>query len=317
VARTWAKLGGAGACVAAVLAVAVLRNVPTAAAPRPDLKPAAHWVFDSDAVGGKSVADRCGKLPGTILGTPKLETEPVPHLHLTGPADGVVVKERAGPDAAYLPKDALSVVAWVRIDEPAEWGAFLGCFQDNGPAEFGFVVGFNKKKLFFGLATKATKKMTYLESKSDYARGKWVHVAAVYDGKQMRLYVNGQLDATSDAQSGPVLYAKAAPMVIGRYKDDDEDFPMQGAIKEVMLCPHAVEAGQVAAHFEADKQLLDVPSVIPEGPRFVVEPYLQYVTRTAITIMWEAEEPCTAAVEYGTTFPPKQRAEVAKPDAMG
>ncbi len=316
-ARTWTKLGGAGVCVAAVLTLAVLRNGPMTAAPRPDLKPTAHWVFDSDAISGKSVADRCGKLSGTLIGTPKIEGQPVPHLHLTGPADGVMIKDRVGPDAAFLPKDALSVVSWVRIDEPSEWGAFLGCFQDNGLAEFGFVVGFNKKKFFFGLATKATKKMTYLESKSEYPRGKWVHVAAVYDGKQMRLYLNGQLDASSDTQSGPVLYAKAAPMVIGRYKDDDEDFSMQGAIREVILCPHAIEAGQVSAHFEADKQLTSLPSAVPEGPRFLVEPYLQYVTRTGITIMWEAEEPCTATVEYGKTFPPKQRVEVAKASEMG
>jgi hypothetical protein len=85
---------------------------------------------------------------------------------------------------------------------------------------------------------------------------------------------------------------------------------MQGAIKEVMLCPHAVDAEQVAAHFEADKALAEAPSAVPEGPRFVVEPYLQYVTRTGITIMWEAEEPCTATVEYGTTFPPKETAKV-------
>ncbi len=317
-AKVWSKVAGAAACVGAVLAVALLRNGPTAAAPRPDLKPTAHWVFDGDGVSGKTVADRCGKLPGTLVGTTKLVTDgPTPHLHLTGPADGVMVKERVTPDAPFLPKEALTVVAWVRIDEPTEWGAFLGCFQDNGPAEFGFVAGFNKKKLFFGLATKAAKKMTYLESKTEYVRGKWYHVAAVYDGKQMRLFVNGKLDATSDTQTGPVLYAKAAPLVIGRYKDDDEDFPMQGAIKEVMLCPHAVDAGQVAAHFEADKALAEAPSAVPEGPRFIVEPYLQYVTRTSITIMWEAEEPCTAVVEYGTTFPPKEQAKVEKAAAMG
>jgi hypothetical protein len=92
---------------------------------------------------------------------------------------------------------------------------------------------------------------------------------------------------------------------------------MHGAIKEVMLCPHAVGADQVTAHFEADKALAEAPSAIPEGPRFVVEPYLQYVTRTGITVMWETEEPATATVEYGLTFPPKQRAEVAKPATMG
>lgn len=311
------KLTGVGVCIAAVLGVALLRNGPTSAAPKPDLKPTAHWTFDGDGVSGKTVADKCGMLPGTLLGTPTLAEGPTPHLHLTGPADGVMVKERVTPDAAFLPKEAISVVAWVRIDEPTEWGAFLGCFQDNGPAEFGFVAGFNTKKFFFGLTTKATRKMTYLESKTEYVRGKWYHIAATYDGKQMRLFVNGQLDATSDTQTGPILYAKAAPLVIGRYKDDDEDFPMQGAIKEVMLCSHAVAADQIAAHFEADKPLVDAPSAIPEGLRFVVEPYLQYVTRTGIMVMWETEEPCAAVIEYGTTFPPQLLAKAEKPDTMG
>jgi hypothetical protein len=317
VAKTWAKVTSAGVCVAVVLAVAFLRDGATTAAPKPDLKPTAHWVFDGESVSGKAVAEKIGKLPGTILGAPKIETGLTPHLHLSGPDDGVLVKDRVTPDATFLPKDSLSVVAWVRIDEPTEWGAFLGCFQDNRPAQAGFVVGFNKKKFVFGLATNTTKKITYLESKTDYAPGKWYHVAAVYDGKEMRLFLNGQLDAATSEQSGSILYAKAAPMVIGRYKDDDEDFPMQGAIKEVMLCSHAVESDQVAAHFEADKQLADAPSVIPEGPRFVVEPYLQYVTRTSITIMWETSEGCTAVVEYGNTFPPKLQAKVEKADVMG
>ena len=115
-------MGGSAACVVAVLAVALLRNGPTSAAPKPDLKPTAHWVFDGDGVTGKTVADRVGKLPGTLLGTPQLVTDgPTPHLHLTGPDDGVMIKPRVAPDAAYLPQESLSVVAWVRVDESSEW----------------------------------------------------------------------------------------------------------------------------------------------------------------------------------------------------
>ena len=317
-AKQWTKVGGAAACVAAVLTVAVSRNGSTRAAAKPDLKPAAHWVFDADGVTGRTVADRTGKLPGTLLGTPTVVADgPTPHLHLTGPDDGVMVRPRVTPHAPILPPEALSVVAWVRIDQPTAWGGVLGCFQDNGPVKCGFVTGFNRKKFYFGLTTKASRKMTYLESNTEYTRGKWYHLAAVYDGKQMRLYVNGQLDATSGEQSGPVLYAKAAPLVIGRYKDDDEDFSMQGAIKEVMLCGHAVGAEEIAAHFEADRAFAEQPSVLPEGPRFVVEPYLQYVTRSGVTVMWETEEPCTAVVEYGTTYPPQQQAKAEKADTMG
>jgi predicted phosphodiesterase len=315
--KTWAKVGTALACALTLCAVAFLRNEPTSAAARPDLKPLAHWVFDPEGTTGKTVTDKAGKLPGVILGTPKLIEKPTAHLHLTGPDDGVLVKDRVTPDTPFLPKDALSVVAWVRVDEPTEWSGVLGCFQDNGPEEYGFVVGANKKKLFFGLTTDATKKMTYLESRTEFARGKWYHVAAVYDGKQMNLFINGQPDAASTEQTGPIRWAKAAPLVIGRYKDDDEDFPLHGALKEVLLCPHAVTAGQVATHFDADRALADAPSVVPDGPKFIVEPYLQYVTRTGITVMWETEEPCTGVVEYGTTFPPKLQAKGEKADAMG
>lgn len=312
---SWAKKGVAAACVTAVVAVVLFRS--GTAAPKPDLKPSAHWVFDDTGISGRTVADRVGKLNGTLLATSRLADAPTPHLHLTGPDDGVMIKPAAPADASYLPEDALSVVAWVRIDEPVEWGGFLGCFQDNGLSEFGFVAGFNKTKFLFGLTTTATKKMTYLESKTEYVRGKWYHLVATYDGRQMKLFVNGRLDATSEAQSGAIQYAKAAPLVIGRYKDDNEDYPLFGAIKEVMLCPHAVGAEEVSAHFAADKHLAELPSVIPEGPRFVVEPYLQYVTRTGITVMWEAETPCTATVEYGPALPLKQSAKVEKPDAMG
>ena len=104
------------------------------------------------------------------------------------------------------------------------------------------ILGYNKTAFQFGLASVGSSlpgqehgKITYLAGGTKYERGKWYHVAGVYDGRQMRLFVNGQLDGTSDEQKGPVLYAKSAPLVIGRYRDDDEDFPMRGAIREVML----------------------------------------------------------------------------------
>lgn len=314
-AKSWAKAGGV-ACAVAVLAVAVFFG-GTSAAPKPDLKPVAHWVFDADGTSGKTVSDRVGKLNATLLGGAKVETKGTPHLALTGPDDGALVRASVPADAPFLPREALSVVGWVRPDEPTEWAALFGCFQDNGPSEFGTVVGFNKSKFYFGLTSATAKKMTYLESKTEYQLGKWYHLAAVYDGKEMKLYVNGALDATSTEQSGPVLWAKEAPIVIGRYKDQNEDYPMQGGIKEVMLCASAIGADLVAAHFAADKELADAPTTVPPGPRWVVEPYLQFVTRTGITVMWEANEPCTATVEYDTVTPMKKAVKVEKPDTMG
>jgi predicted phosphodiesterase len=317
-ARSAAKVVGIGACTAGIVAVAVFHGVPTADGGKPDLKPSAHWVFDDASIAGNKVADRAGPLTGTLLGGPKLAIDqPTARLEFTTPSDGVLVKDRAPAGAAYLPREAFSLVAWVRVDEPAEWGGIISCLQDNGPNEFGFILGYNRTAFTFGLATQPTKKLTYLAGRTPYERGKWYHVAGVYDGKAMRLYVNGRLDGESAEQSGPVLYARAAPFVLGRYRDDDEDYPLAGAIKEAMLCPHAVPAESVTAHFAADRALADQPSVIPPGPRFLVEPYLQFATRTTMTVMWETEAPARAVVEYGTRFPPEKSVAIEKPDTLG
>lgn len=53
------------------------------------------------------------------------------------------------------------------------------------------------------------------------------------------------------------------------------------------------------------------------GPRFAVDPYLQFGTRTEMTVMWETETPCTARVEYGTSSPPQQVARVDTPTELG
>lgn len=53
------------------------------------------------------------------------------------------------------------------------------------------------------------------------------------------------------------------------------------------------------------------------GPKFLVEPYLQFATRTKITVMWETDTPCSGVVEYGTTYPPKQSAKFETKAGLG
>jgi len=310
------------AATAAVAAAVLLRSTPTPAQPRPDLRPLAHWTFDPDSVRGKAVADRAGKLPGTLLGG-TLAANP-PRLELDGPDDGVLIRPAVAATDGLFPKAALTAVAWVRVDEPVEYGGIVGCLQDNGPKEAGFLLGYDRKGFNFALATRGGGpvkdgfgKLTYLKGATAYEPGRWYHVAGVYDGNSMRLYVNGKLDATSDEQKGDILYAPTAPFVVGRYRDADEDTPLTGALREVLLCAHAVPADEIAAHFTADRALAELPSIRAAGPKFSVEPYLQAASRTGMTVMWETAVPCTAVVEYGPTFPPTRQAKADAADTLG
>jgi acid phosphatase type 7 len=308
----------AGFCAAIIAAVAVFRPGQTEAAPAPDLQPFAHWLFSPAMVKGTLLQDKVGNLNGTLTGKPTLQADKPTHcLNMLSPADGVSIMEKVPASAAFLPKESFSIVAWVRVDNSLEWGGFLSCLQDNGNAEKGLILGYNKENFSFGLATQGADdgdgKMTYLSSQMKYELGRWYHVAGVYNGKQMQIYVNGKLEGTSTEQSGPVLYAEHAPLVLGRYKDKDEDYPMEGALREVLWCNSALTAEKIAAHFQADKQLADSKPDVSDT-KFVMEPYLQFATRTSITVMCETSIPTSCTVEYGTSFPPKQ---VAKSTADG
>lgn len=317
---SWKKrLAVGGLCVGVVAAAVLVRGALTVAAPADDLKPIARWSFDAEGWKDKTASDRAGKLDAAIQGKPNRLTEPTAAVEFAAPGDFVLVKKDVKAGDSVLPKREFSVVAWVRIDDPTEWGGVFGCLQDNGPKEKGFLVGFDREVFTFALATTGADdgdgKLTYLKGKTKYEPGRWYHLAATYDGKAMRLFVNGVEDATSAEQSGDVLYADKANLVIGRYQDDDEDYPVRGAVREVQWCAAAVPAEKLLAHFKADEQLAQVKPAA-SGPRWVVEPYLQFGTRTGMTVMCETDVPTTAVLKYGTTFPPAKEVKVDKADVL-
>ncbi len=54
----------------------------------------------------------------------------------------------------------------------------------------------------------------------------------------------------------------------------------------------------------------------PVEATFVMEPYLQFATRTSIVVMCETPTPTTCTLEYGSTFPPDKSIAVEKAEAM-
>jgi phosphodiesterase/alkaline phosphatase D-like protein len=87
-----------------------------------------------------------------------------------------------------------------------------------------------------------------------------------------------------------------------------------GACAAAVVAAVVFRTGPAAADPQPDPKPAAVKA---DGPRFAVEPYLQYATRTGMTIMWETDVPCTAVVYYGTSVPPRQQAKAEKPDTLG
>ena len=175
---------------AAVAAAVLLRSTPTPAQPRPDLRPLAHWTFDADSVRGKTVADRAGKLPGTLLGG-VLAADP-PRLELDGPDDGVRIRPAVAAADGLFPKAALTAVAWVRVDEPVEYGGIVGCLQDNGPKEAGFLLGYDRKAFTFALASRGGVRLAVKDLDGD-ARADLVAGSGTGAGSRLTAYAGSAL----------------------------------------------------------------------------------------------------------------------------
>lgn len=217
--------------------VAVLVSVMPAIAQKPSLE----WDFS-----------RAGmtRIKGSLRGPGALLQPPLPEaLLFRSREDRFVVSNSIRK--VKLPKTRISISAWVMVDAARQWGGLFSALQDNGNFEKGLLLGYRGSKFCFALASHDADdgdgKLTYLTGHTSFVPGRFQHVVGTYDGKQMCLYVDGELEATSKAQSGAILYPRRAVVELGAYHDDDEDFPFRGLLGRVRVYSKALSKQEVRA----------------------------------------------------------------------
>ncbi len=267
--------------------------------------PVLHWSLSSRAVSGATLAARLGpdaEIEGQLAAS---NVQDFQSLHFDGQSFAIAANDFRDLDQSLIPLEAITISTVISIEEGQDYGGIVGVIQDNGGSESGWVLGYDQKHFYFGLASKGSDDgdglMTYLKGKSRFELGKLYHIVATYDGKTMQLFVNGQLDGQSTAQSGNILYPDHAPLVIGGYKDADEDTRHVGRIADVAIYGLAAKpewASEEFSHYQAVTRL-PASGIKPTELGFAVKPYLQFVTKTSITVMWETSKPTAGMVMHG------------------
>jgi hypothetical protein len=162
----------------------------------------------------------------------------------------------AGASAcANLPTSALTVSMWVTLRSltASEWGGYMGCFQDNNLYEKGWVLGNLNDKFSFALHGVNTGQLTYLQDPDSFELNVWYHLTATYDGSVMTLYVNGAPKVQGTSQTGVIEYPLISTdqLVIGAYKDANEDFRHNGMIFDVVMWASALDAASIQELYNA------------------------------------------------------------------
>lgn len=275
--------------------------------------PVGHWEFHPRQLDGTRLKARVGA-DLLLTGPVRWMTDPLGQSLVFTPRLQCLADPAAAP-LMHLPKTALTVATWVAVDEPEQWGGIVGTIQDDGGQERGWVLGYDQSVFTLVLSTTGADdgdgRQTVLRGTTKWERGRLYHVAAVFDGKAARLYVNGQEEAFTPDQYGELLYPTDSPFVLGGFRDTNEDFRMTGRIRDVRVYDLAAKAEWVRQDFEHGVKLAELearPAIAQSG--FVVDPYLQFGTRDSMTVMWRTAGRGTSVVHYGATLECDQQTSV-------
>lgn len=286
--------------------------VPGTAVAHEGPDPIAHWVFNARTVKGSKVEARLGPT-GFISGEYEV-TGNDGGMRLSGPEARVLITDDFKAARNFLPTRDFTISASVSINTRRQWGGIVGVIQDNGNAEKGWVLGYDQRNFYIALASAGADDgdgmMTYLKGTTDYETGRYYHVAAVYDGKELQLFVNGNLDASTQVQSGDILYPDSAPFVIGAYQDSNEFHPHHGRIHDIAIYDLAAKPKWVSGEYEHRKKLTRLSDLDAAAEEFklVVPPFLQMGDQTSMVVGWQTSRPATTKVWYGETAEVSQAA---------
>jgi len=154
-----------------------------------------------------------------------------------------------------LPKKVFSAEIWVKYHKFTSWGKVIGSSVDEADYEKGWYIGNRDSRIIFTLSTRGDNDPdgSFATVSFPAQLRQWYHIVGVYDGENMKLYINGKLKSVSPDQ-GEIFYENNMPLDIGIYRDADEYFVHKGLIDEVALYNYALLPKQIQNHFKYASQ---------------------------------------------------------------
>ena len=170
------------------------------------------------------------------------------------------------PHSPALANQQFTIDAWVKPNgaplAPASnndfWGAVIvqkGLSAPTGYTNVPISLGWSaqQQKFVFTFGNQTTDRIV---SSSTFPAGQWYHVAATYDGSTMKLYVNGNLEASKPFTSS-ITYDSKIPWTIGSTAPPIRaaGYPrtFNGVIDEVEIFNRALSQAEIQAIYKPGK----------------------------------------------------------------
>lgn len=165
-----------------------------------------------------------------------------------------------GPIHDY-PSDEITVAAWINPRDLANCSAYdcrilskaTGIWTQDHYIMLSTIRSAGDVRLRFRLMTDGWTELQ-IASSGNLSNGEWVHVAATYDGSNMRLFVDGE-EIGSVPKTGPIDNDPSVPVWIGGNPSSLLSRPWSGTIDDVRMYDRALTQQEI--------QLLINPPAVP------------------------------------------------------
>ena len=236
----------------------------------------ADWRFDDGS--GVTAADSSGNGNlGTLLNGPSWVTG-ITNGGLS--FDGVNDAVEVANDPALNPANALTLSAWVNTNNLSSTQMLVAKYK-SGLIQY-FIRIQSSGRLRFSL--NAGGAVTDLNSNAIITVNAWHHIAGTYDGTQMRLYIDGVLDAFA-SKSGSMT-DNGSNFNIGRHENNVMFFA--GLLDEVRIYNRALGDTEVLALYNAGIQPPPIDTTPPTV--FVTAPASGSTISGTITVSADASD---------------------------
>lgn len=160
-----------------------------------------------------------------------------------------------------LPSDEFTASCLVYKKGTENYATYIGNFQDNGAMESGMVLGNMGQKFSIGLCTNDDPTISYLSAPNNYNLNQWYHIAVTYDGSTLKMFIDGELAIENNQEGGDVIWPTQSWFTAGRYKDDNEDFGMDGYLDEINLSTKALSDTEIQDLYNTLKGTVSISEV--------------------------------------------------------
>ena len=229
--------------------------------------PVGLWLFDDCAGASNALLDSSGQ---GATATRSATTDCAPGIDGLGVAFDNKKDTITIPDSASLTfTTSMTVAAWIHPSSVAGTQAIVNK-QTSGQLSFSLGIKAGTVQFSIARAGKST-----IVSSAPVNANAWTHVAGVYDGTFVFLFVNGQ--QVGQIFAGGTIKDANAPIRIG---NDAKQQPFAGTIDRVLLSANPLSAGEVAGLACISRPATFTAAPLTSGP---VAPGTAFTYNIAVT----------------------------------